>query len=62
MKQKDKWLDVVLIGSTVLLAVGLVLTASRKKSPVEAKPMQEDPFDTTELTSSYPFMHSRIKK
>jgi hypothetical protein len=62
MKQKDKWIDAVLIGSTVLLALGLFITTSRRKVTVDTKPAQEDPFDTTELTSSYPYMHSRIKK
>jgi hypothetical protein len=62
MKPKDNWLDMVLIGTTVILAVSLILSASKKKSQMEIPPVHEDPFDTTELNSSYHFMHSEIKK
>jgi hypothetical protein len=62
MKPKENWLDLVIISSTVLLAVSLIVSASRKKSQVDVPPVHEDPFDTTELSNSYHYMHSEIKK
>lgn len=62
MKSKENWIDVVLIGTTVILAVSLIISASKKTKPVTDQSVQEDPFDTTELSNSYHYMHSEIKK
>lgn len=59
MKTKDK----ILVGILLSVAVGL-LVISCKDKPAEKPPVKEnDPgIDTTELSTSYHYMHSEIKK
>jgi hypothetical protein len=59
MKEKHNILLTLLVGA----AVGLLIISCRdKKHKIKEQKEQDVTFDTTELTSSYHYMHSEIKR
>ena len=62
MKNKKDLLALLFFGGSLVLTLGLIIQGSKKQNAKKHQALKEDPFDTTELSSSYHYMHSEIKK